>query len=188
MIHNLWQKKPKLTYSKETQDIIQFGSSVMENTIPNDIDIAILFQKIPLKEQLLQAQTIKHQLQKLTNLPIHITPFDLYSLFHEGNFAKENILIYGKSFITKDYFSKKFNLTPKIQISYELKNLKKKDKVRFHYLLKGKKGKYGLLRKYNGKLINPGLIEILPEYEKIFLESIKKITSKFKIKKILIQN
>ena len=52
-------------------------------------------------------------------------------------------------------------------------------------MLKGKKGNYGLLKKYGGSLINPGLIEIFPEYENIFIESIKKLTPNFKIKKIL---
>jgi len=42
-----------------------------------------------------------------------------------------------------------------------------------------------LLRKYKGKLISPGIIEILPEYEDIFLESMKKITENIKIKRVL---
>ena len=185
MTYKLWQKKLKLNYSKDVLNIVQFGSSTIEGVSPNDIDIAVIFQKIPLKEQLNQAQQIKNQLKKETELPIHINSFDLYSLFHEGNFAKENILFYGKSLITKDYFSKIFGLTPRIQISYDLRDLDKKDKVRLHYTLKGKKGKYGLVKKCGGDLLNPGLIEIHPEHEKIFTEAIKKTTSKIKIKKIL---
>jgi len=50
-------------------------------------------------------------------------------------------------------------------------------------MLNGKKGEYGLLRKYGGKLISPGLIEVLPEHENIFISSIKNITDKFKVKK-----
>jgi hypothetical protein len=164
---------------------VQFGSSIMEEATPNDIDIAVIFQKTPLKEQLNQTQQIKNQLRKETNLPIHVNAFDLYSFFHEGNFTKDNILFYGKSIISKDYFSKIFGLTPRIQINYELKGLKKKDKVRLHYALRGKKGNYGLLKKYGGSLLNPGLIEVHPEHENIFTEAIKKITSKIKTKKIL---
>ncbi|MBI4154689.1 hypothetical protein HY498_01220 [Candidatus Woesearchaeota archaeon] len=159
---------------------------MIENNIPNDIDIAIIFQKIPLKEQLSQAQEIKNQLQKLINIPIHITAYDFYSFFNKGNFAKEDILFYGKSLISNNYFSKLFDLNPRIQISYFLEKLKKKDKVRFHYMLKGKKGKYGLLKAYGGELLNPGLIEIYPEYEKIFLNAIKQITPNFKLKKIFL--
>ncbi|MBS3150965.1 hypothetical protein J4443_01125 [Candidatus Woesearchaeota archaeon] len=185
MTYKLWQKKLKLNYSKDVLEIVQFGSSVIEGTTPNDIDIAMIFQKIPLKEQLNQAQQIKNQLKEETDLPIHINAYDLYSLFHEGNFAKEDILFYGKSLISRDYFSKIFGLTPSIQVQYELKGLKKKDKVRLHYTLRGKKNKYGLLKKYGGELLCPGLIEIHPEHEKIFMEAIKKITNKTNIRKIL---
>ena len=186
MTHTLWLKKQKLIYSKDVFDILQFGSSIFENSSPNDVDIAVIFQKIPLKEQLSQAQEIKKQLQKKTNLPLHIKSFDLYSLFESSNFAKESILFYGKSLITNEYFSRKLGLTPVIQIEYSLKKLAKKDKIKFNYLLNGKKEKYGLLRKYGGSLTKPGQIEIKPEHEKIFVDKIKEITNDFKVNKKLV--
>ena len=187
MTSRLWLKKFKLDYDKEIFDIVQFGSSVMEESRSNDVDIAVIFQKIPLNEQLNQAQEIKKQLQKISELPIHIKSFDLYSFFDVSNFAKENILFNGISLISKDFFSKKFGLTSKLQILYSLKDLKKKDKIRFNYMLSGKKGKgkYGLLKKYGGNLICPGLIEINPHHEAIFISAIKKIISEFKLKKYL---
>ena len=183
MMQKLWQKKLKLSYSKEVIDIVQFGSSIMESSKPNDIDIAVIFNKIPLKDQLNESQKIKKQIQSLSSIPVHVKSFDLYSLFDSSNFAKENILFYGKSILSGDYFSKHFGFSPKLQISYSLKNLEKKDKIRFNYLMNGKKGKYGLLRKYGGHLLNPGLIEIYPEFEDVFIEAIKEITSDFKVKK-----
>jgi predicted nucleotidyltransferase len=186
MTHKLWQKKLKLKYNKDVFDIVQFGSSVIENKSPNDLDIAVVFNKISLKEQLNQSQKIKQQLSKISEIPIHIKSYDLYSLFDKSNFAKESILIYGKSLIFKDYFVKKIGFTPKIQIYYSLKNLDKKDKIKFNYLVSGKGGSYGLLKKYGGVLSNPGLIEISPEFEEIFINAIKNLISDFKIKKILI--
>ena len=62
MTQKLWQKKLKLNYSKDVFDIVQFGSSVIEGEAPNDIDIAVIFNKIPLKDQLNQAQKIKIQI------------------------------------------------------------------------------------------------------------------------------
>jgi len=185
MTQKLWLKKLKLSYSKEVFDIVQFGSSVMEDSKPNDVDVAVIFQKIPMKEQLNQAQEIKKQLQKFSEFPIHIKPFDLYSFFDESNFAKDNILFYGKSIISGNYFSQKLGLMPKIQIVYSLKNLKKKDKIKFNYMLNGKGGKYGLLKRYGGELTSPRVIEISPEQEGIFINSIKKLISEFKVKKIL---
>jgi hypothetical protein len=156
----------------------------LENSEPKDIDIAVIFQKIPLKNQLEESQKIKRQLEKTTTLPIHIKSYDFYTLFDKGNFAKENILFYGKSLITGKSFAEQFSLTPRLEFHYSLTKLKKKDKIRFNYLLTGKKEKYGLLRKYHGKLLKPGLIETLPEYEIIFADAIKKITPDFKIKKV----
>ena len=88
--------------------------------------------------------------------------------------------------ISGEYFAHRFGLNPVLQIFYSLKKLKKKDKVRFHYMLQGRAGKYGLLRKYDGKLINPGAIEMPPEYEEIFIKAIKEIISDFGMKRILV--
>lgn len=183
-MQNIWQKKIKLNYSQNVIDIIQFGSSLKNNLNPNDIDIAVIFEKISLRDQLDESQQIKKQLEKLTQIPIHINSFDLYSLFDKSNFAKEGILFYGKSLITGDDFAKKFRLNPRVQIYYSLEKLKKKDKVRFNYMLNGKKGEYGLLREYGGRLLKPGLIEIESLNEEIFVKAIKEIISDFKVKKI----
>ncbi|MFW5847210.1 MAG: hypothetical protein ACOCUU_03580 [Nanoarchaeota archaeon] len=43
--------------------------------------------------------------------------------------------------------------------------------------MNGKKSSYGLLRKYGGKIVALGIFEIKAEYEEIFLERMKKITS-----------
>ena len=170
MMQKLWLKKLKLNYSKNVLDIVQFGSSVIEGSNPNDIDIAIIFQKISLKEQLEERQKIKEQLQKKVDLPIHIESFDLYSLFDKGNFAKEGVLFYGKSLISGKNFSESFGIYPRLKISYDLSALKKKDKVRFNYLLNGKGGSYGLLRGRGGKIVSPGVIEVSPCDENLFLE------------------
>ena len=127
----LWQKKPKLIYSKNVVDIVQFGSSMSIGRVANDIDIAVIFQKIPLKEQLQELQQIKKQLQEQSEKPIHAVAFDLYSYFDAGNFTKENILAHGRSIISGEYFSKMFGMVPKVQISYILKGMEKKDKVRY---------------------------------------------------------
>ncbi|MFH1801954.1 MAG: hypothetical protein ABH864_00720 [archaeon] len=183
MMQKVWQKKPKLNFSKEVYDIVQFGSSILEEKEPNDIDIAVVYNKVPLKEQLDQSQKIKQQLQKYTEKPIHMKSFDLYSVFDKSNFAKESILS-GKSVLSGKYFANQFGLTPKIQILYNLRKLKKSEKIRFNYLLSGKKESYGLLRKHGGKLLKPGLIEIAPEKEKIFTERISKLTKEFETRKI----
>ena len=180
------QKKPELNYRSDVLDIVQFGSSIFEDLKPNDIDVAVIFKGIPLKQQLEEAQKIKRQLETKFNLPVHIKSYDIYSFFDKGNFAREGILFYGKSLAHGGYFAETLGLIPKLQIYYSLKNLKKKDKIKFNYLLNGKGGKYGLLRKYKGALVKPGMIEISPEYEKIFTKAISLLISDFTIKKVLL--
>jgi len=179
--------KLKLNYSKNVLDIVQFGSSVLAESKPNDIDIAVIFKKISLNDQLEEAQKIKKQLEKHFDLPIHIKSYDFESFFEIGNFAKEGIMFYGKSIIHGDYFSKLLGLIPKLHIYYLLNKLDKKDKVKFNYLLSGKGGNYGLLRNFNGKLLRPGLIEIPPEYENIFINSIKKNIDSFESKHVYLE-
>jgi predicted nucleotidyltransferase len=186
MTPKLWQEKPRLSCSDDVLEIVQFGSSLIEDSEPNDVDVAVIFHKIPLKEQLKQAQDIKKQLQKITEKEIHISAYDLYSLLDGSNFAREGIIFYGRSIITGDYFAKRMGLTPRLRIHYSLKDMKKKDKVRFNYALNGKSGSYGLLRKYGGKLLTPGLVEIAPEYEKIFTEAVKEMTENFSLEKVLV--
>lgn len=183
MMLKLWQKKLKLNYSKEVLDIVEFGSSVLSEE-PRDIDIAIFFNKIPLKDQLNEAQKIKKQVVEFTDLPVHVSCFDFYSFFDKGNFAKEGILLYGKSLISGKSFSERFGLVSLLQIHYDLKKLQKKDKVKFNYLLSGKGKNYGLLRKYGGKIISPGIVEIFPEFEKIFFNEMSKISEDLKIEKV----
>ncbi|MBU0760748.1 MAG: hypothetical protein KJ600_06945 [Nanoarchaeota archaeon] len=86
--------------------------------------------------------------------------------------------------MNKKHFANCFGLAPKIQIFYELQKLKKSEKIKFNYLLSGKKGEYGLLRKHGGRLLKPGLIEIDLEKEKIFTEKISKLTKDFRVKKV----
>ncbi|HLD37427.1 MAG TPA: hypothetical protein VJA86_02480 [Candidatus Nanoarchaeia archaeon] len=186
-MQNMWLKKPALNYSKDILGIVQFGSSVIEGSKPNDVDIAVIFKCIPLKQQLEESQKIKKQLEKFSQLPVHIKSFDFYSFFNKGNFAKEDILFYGKNLISGEQFSRLFGMSAKLQVYYSLKNLKKKDKIRFNYLLNGKNGKYGLLRKYKGSLVKPGLIEIEPQYENIFVNAIKRFISDFEVKRVLFE-
>ena len=183
-MQKLWQKNLELHYKNNVVDIVQFGSSILEEANPKDIDIAVIFKEIPIKIQLEERQEIKKQIEKLTELPVHIESFDLNSLFLESNFARQGILFYGKSIIAKKNFAEKFGLVPRLQISYVFKNLNKKEKVKFNYLLNGRGGNYGLLRKYGGKIIYPGVLETIPENEIIFIKAMKEITNNIKVNRI----
>jgi predicted nucleotidyltransferase len=181
----LWQKKPKLNYSKDVLDIIQYGSSIEEGKDHNDIDIAVIFKDIPLEKQLKEAQKIKKQIRKYVDVKVDVNSFSFRTLFDESNFAREGILIYGKSTITGKYFAEKLGFYPRIQIKYNLSKLEKKDKIRFNYMLSGKQGSYGLLREIKGKVVSPGLIEIEPIYKEMIVKNISLFTSDFEVMELL---
>jgi hypothetical protein len=181
----LWQRKLELP-SSDVLDIVQYGSSVIEGTSPNDIDIAVIFKRIPLKEQLSRVQEIKRMLKSYVDLPIHAKPFDLEALFDESNFAREGIFFYGMGLVSHRPFSNRFSLDPRLRILYSLDKLPKKDKVRFHYLLKGKKGFPGMLDRNGGEMVAPGMIEISPRHELVFLIPMKAICGEVRTEKIFL--
>ncbi len=187
-MQKLWQKKLKLNYSDDVVDIVQFGSSILEESKPNDMDIAIIFKTISVKEQIKEAHNIKKQIEKLTELPVQIESFDLPRLFDKSNFAREGILVYGKSLLNGKNFSEKFGIIPRLRISYVLRDLEKKDKVRFNYLLNGKGGNYGLLKKYGGKIIYPGVVETFPENENLFVNKMKNIVQRINVERCFISS
>jgi len=186
MTQNLWRKKLKLIYPKEAIDIVLFGSAVFDFGNSRDLDVAVIFEKIPLKKQLDYSQKIKNQLKKKFDKEVHINSFDYYSLFKSGNFAREGILFYGKSLISGKNFAERFGLKPVLRIRYKLEKLEKKEKVKFNYLLSGRGGKYGLFKKYSGKILAPGIIEISPEHEKVFLEKMKAISKNISVEKCFV--
>lgn len=185
-MYKLWQKNLELKFSNSVIDIVQYGSSIIEGSKPNDIDICVFYiPNIKLEKQLEESQKIKVQIKKIIDLPIDIKSFTLNGFFESSNFAKESILLYGVSLVTKNQFVDSLGLKSRIQIKYNLSKLEKKDKIRLNYYFSGKK-KNGFLDKIGGKIISPGLIEILPEYENIILDKIKEFTKDFEIKKILV--
>ncbi|MFT4326236.1 MAG: hypothetical protein ACMXYK_01925 [Candidatus Woesearchaeota archaeon] len=150
--------------------IVQYGSSLY-NDKPSDIDLAVFYTQIPLKEQLIKSQQIKKEVQKLTYIPIHIQSFTWNSFLTSHNFAKTGIL-QGIDVITQKEFSLYFDLQCSLHIQYNLQSLSKTEKIRFHYLLHGKQ-KNGLLQKVKGKLIAPGLIEIPIQHQQTLREKIQ---------------
>jgi len=108
MMQKLWQEKLKLKYSKEVFDIVHFGSSAIEGKEARDIDVAVIFNNLPLKRQIDEAYEIKRQLEKLTDKKIHISNYNLYGLFDASNFAREGIIFYGKSLTSGNYFMNTF--------------------------------------------------------------------------------
>lgn len=70
-------------------------------------------------------------------------------------FLNQVILLNGFSLISHKKFSERFSLIPKTQILYKLDHLDKKEKIKFNYLLQGRKGIKGLLEKEGGILLKP---------------------------------
>jgi len=175
-----------IEYPDTIYDIVQFGTSLEKDKM-SEVQIGIIFKACSKEEQMIMSQAIKEQMSNSLRIKVEVKSFDLYSFFEPSNFNEKNTLFNAKSLITSKYFFERFNFSPRTQINYKLDHLEKKDKIRFHYLLKGKKETKGLLEKNDGCLLGPGLIEIPPEKTNLFIEKMSKISNKLIVKDILVQ-
>jgi len=158
-------------------DIIIFGSVSRKKNKPNDVDIALVF-KNKLDKNLKQQLSKKIQNSHIIELTLrHISKQTLWkTLLHEG--------------ISIKYNKKTSNLLgfkTRILIWYGLEKLNKSQKVQFSHALKGRDGKSGLLKKYNGKYLGKGSLMIPIEADDEFREFFINWKTPFNRRRILVE-
>ncbi|MEK6922586.1 MAG: hypothetical protein AABX08_02180 [Nanoarchaeota archaeon] len=151
-------------------DVVVYGSAVKSKDFPSDIDIAVLFIKGTLKERLSKIQSIKKKI-KLPNR-IDIKGILLEELFQEQFFARSGILLEGISIFDDKPFAHKIGFEGWAMFVYSLRNKTHAQKVKFNYLLRGR-SVIGLIKKFEGKHLSPGII-LIPIKNSIIFEDIFK--------------
>lgn len=124
-------------------DIVLFGSSVRGKTKAGDIDVCIVtrdgrFGNIA------------------TNGSLHLTELGLSTF--PVNSMWSTLLHEGISLISGRPYHEHLGFLGKALYWYDLKRLKQKDKVRFFYALKGRKGKKGFVDEIGGTCLAKGVI------------------------------
>jgi predicted nucleotidyltransferase len=169
--------KKFLKQKQELMDIVIFGSVARKKTKPNDVDVALIFRN-KIDKELKQKLAKKIKNSHITELTLkNISKQTLWkTLLHEGISIK-----YNKKTSTM------FGFKTKILIWYSLGKLNKSKKVQFSYALKGRDGKSGLLKKYNGIYLGKGSIMIPIEADDEFREFFINWKTPFNRRRILIE-
>jgi len=169
-------KKIDLT---EILDIFLFGSAVKGKEFPKDIDLCIIFRKK------VDDKTLISMEKRLKNLNVHLSSLVADNFFRKSHSLVKALLVEGISIFNGKSFINNFGFFSKILYSYDLSNLAASKKVRFVYLMKGRKEK-GMVEKIGGEWMTDScfIIPIIKDSE--ILSILKKWQINYKRKEILI--
>ena len=163
----------------EVVDILLFGSAVKGKEFPKDIDICIIFRKEILDE------IIKDVKDKLKEFDVHISSLTVDNFFLKPHSLTKTLLVEGKSIFTNKSFIQNFGFSSYVLYSYDLSKLKASEKVRFVYLMKGRK-EIGIVKKINGEWMTDSCFIIPIQNDSEMLIILKKWQIPFKRKEVLI--
>jgi len=165
-------------------DIVLYGSLMKGKVKPNDIDLMVIFKKGTLKERLSRIQNIKNKIK--TTQKIDIKGMLLEELFQESFFGRSGIFLEGISLFNEKHFSSKIDFNNSALFIYNLKDKTHNEKVKFNYILSGRKDQ-GVIEWLEGKHLAPGVVQIPIKNSLEFEEILKKHKINFYKKNILIQ-
>lgn len=185
----LKSESKKFQKNNRVFDIILYGSYVKGKRKPNDIDILIIFNEIPIKTQLEKVQEFKNNIK--SKIP-EVDKFDIKSinlkdLFDKTILSRQGILTEGFSLIDGISFSKKLGFVGKALITYDLSDLSNSNKTKFLFSLSGRRGEKGLIEKFNMKKLGKNVLLSPIEKTELIREFLEKWKIKFEIKNILVQ-
>lgn len=157
MLEKLKKCLKKYQKNKEIFDIVVYGSLVKGKAKPEDIDIAVIFNKGNLKERLETLQIMKNDIN--FEIKVDMKGILINELFREDFFAKAGIFLEGISVFDGRPFSHKIGFEGFTFFIYNLKDKNHTEKVKFNYALSGRNSA-GVLNLVNGKHIARGVIQV----------------------------
>lgn len=164
---------------KEIADIFLFGSAVKGKEFPKDVDICIIFREKILEKTILDIEA------KLEEFNVHISSLIVDNFFKKPHSLIKTLLLEGISILNGKPFIQNFGFSSYALYSYELSKLKPSKKVRFVYLLKGRKEE-GIVKKMNGEWIADSCFIMPVQKDSEMLIILKKWQIPFKRKEIFI--
>lgn len=137
----------KKDWKNQIVDIFIFGSSVKGKLSPNDVDICLVFR------DKMDINVVK-KIEGILGVRYHISSLLIDNFFNNPHSLAKTILNEGISLISGRGFAEIFSLRPQALYSYSLSNEHSGKKVRFVYLLRGRDGNEGLVKKWKGYFIS----------------------------------
>ncbi|MBI2124375.1 nucleotidyltransferase domain-containing protein [Candidatus Pacearchaeota archaeon] len=179
-LRNYLKNKLKGIDLTEIADILLFGSAVKGKEFPADADICIIFRK---KANPLLLNEISSRLEGIN---AHISSLTIDNFFRNPHSLSRAILVEGESILTGKKLAKNLGFSSVFIYSYELSNLKPSGKVRFVYLLKGRKGEMGIIKKNGGEWLADSCFIVPSENDNDISNIFKKWRVEYRKKEALI--
>lgn len=162
-------------------DIFIFGSSLKSKDKPKDIDLIALFRD----KDYGKIEDILYKIKKTGEpLNLHIEPIIIDNLYKEPVY--KSILHEGFSIRNIQFLYDMLDFKSFLLITYNLKDKKASDKVRFSYALYGRKKGEGVLKSLNGKENGKGSILVPIGKEGIIRDFFTQWKVKFKEQRVSI--
>ena len=175
------EKKDKAIF-----DIILYGSAVKGKRIARDIDIMVIFLEGSLRERLAKIQNIKNKLKiVLKDKELDIKQTLLKDLFSPEFLARTGILLEGISIYKNKKFCETLGFKAFALFWYDLKGLTHTQKVKFNYILAGRRTSKGVVKVLKGERLAKGVVKIPIEHSIEFEEILKANHVNYKKKNIL---
>jgi predicted nucleotidyltransferase len=174
------QKIKKWIKANKVLDVIQFGSSVRGSLRPNDIDICIFLPVSREKESI----DLVDSLGKILDDSFQINTLS-DTAFAQGKGLSKTLLSEGVSLLSGKPFSSVFGFYSKTLFTYSLQGLTSSERVRFHYVMRGRRDSEGMLTKLKAELLGDGVILVPTSSEDELSEIFKKWKCQYKARRVL---
>ena len=175
----VYLKLRKIVKQYNLEDIIIFGSFVKGKAAPRDIDICLIFKESPNLECIREIQS------KLSD-EFHVSSLSTDSFFNKKHNLAQTLLFEGISAKSGKKLSEIYSLDSYGLYYYDISRMEKSDKVRFVYLLKGRKNGKGIVSEFNGEFLVNGCFIVPVEKDSEMLEIMNKWNVKFSRKRVLL--
>ncbi len=171
--------------SEQVVDVIIFGSSVRGKSTPRDIDLCIILHDHQEKKALDLIHSLSQKIDKKG------VKFQINILTEKTFFSGENSLVKtlfqeGFSVIKNKPFATLYGLSSQSLLVYSLVGFSGSQRVRFHYLLRGRSGQPGILSKLHSELVNDGVISVPTEYEDEWREIFQQWGVQYQVRRMLL--
>lgn len=166
--------------NKDLVDIITFGSAVGGKTLPNDIDICLIFR------DKIDKDVINKINAKFNNVHVSALTFD--NFFTKPHALIRTLLFEGRSLFSDKKLSEIYGLESFGLYTYNISSMKSSDRVRFVYLLKGRNKEKGIIKSLGGKFISAATFIIPSARDKEIQEVLDKWKIRYERKKVLLMH
>jgi predicted nucleotidyltransferase len=165
---------------KNIEDIVLFGSQVKGKEFPADIDLCVIFKNK------VDSEFLKELELKIKEVNVHVSSLSIDDFFKKPHSLVKTMIVEGESILTGNKISKNFGFSSYSLFSYNLSGLKASEKVRFVYLMKGRRKNNGVVKQLRGEWITDNCFILPIENEHDILMIFKKWNIEYKKKEALI--